>query len=85
MTQTKYLSTIQLALILGISRIAVFKKIKSGEIKAIRIGRNYAIDSSQLGGILKQNLNEEDKSQINRAVGKAIREYGETMRLLGQA
>jgi excisionase family DNA binding protein len=84
MTQTRYLSTTQLASILGISRIAVFKKIKSGEIKAIRIGRNYAIDSSQLGGILRQNLNEEDKSLIDRAVSKAVKEYGETMRLLGQ-
>ena len=31
---------------LGISRIAVFKRIQKGQIKAIKIGRSYAISRS---------------------------------------
>ena len=33
-TNKKYISTLELANLLGISRIAVFKKIQKGEIKA---------------------------------------------------
>ena len=33
---------------LGISRIAVFKKVKKGNIAAIRIGRNWAISAETL-------------------------------------
>ncbi len=39
----KHISVKEMAVRLGISRIAVFKKIKKGQIKAIRIGRNYVI------------------------------------------
>jgi excisionase family DNA binding protein len=34
--------------ILGISRIAVFKKVRNGKIAAIRIGRNWAIPADAL-------------------------------------
>lgn len=39
----EYLSTAELANLLGVSRIAVFKKIKLGKIKAFKIGRNFVI------------------------------------------
>ena len=38
-----FLTTTEVSKVLGISRIAVFKKIKSGEIKAQKNGRNYII------------------------------------------
>ena len=37
----KYLTVKELADLLGISRVAVFKKIKNGQICAEKIGRNY--------------------------------------------
>ena len=43
MKKKLYLSIPELARQLGISRIALYKKVKSGEIKATRIGRNFAI------------------------------------------
>ena len=46
MTRKKYFSVPELAKILGISRIALYKKVVSGEIKAQKIGRNYAIPES---------------------------------------
>ena len=77
-------STIELARILGISRIAVFKKIKSGEIKAKKIGRNFVINRSDLAEILGDTLSEKKKREIEKSVRKTIKEYGETLRLLGK-
>lgn len=41
-----YLSTAELARILGISRVAVLKRIQKGSIPAVKIGRGYAIPES---------------------------------------
>jgi len=38
-----YYSVVEAAAVLGISRVAVFKKIKKGQIKAERMGRSYSI------------------------------------------
>lgn len=46
-----FYTTAELAEILGISRVAVFKKIKSGNIKAKKIGRNFVIFKKDIGGI----------------------------------
>jgi len=78
-----YITIPQLARILGLSRIAVYKKVKKGEIRAVRIGRNYAIPKNKMAGILGKTLTEDDKREIDRAVKKTVREYGEVLRLLG--
>lgn len=82
--EAKYVTIPQLAKILGLSRIAVFKKVKQGEIKAVRIGKNYAIPRRGLEIILGEALAEADKKEIESAVKKAIAEYGETLKLLGR-
>ncbi len=84
MENKEFLSTIQLAKILGISRVAVFKKIKSGEIKAKKIGRNFVISLDDLPQVLGTVVSDEQKKTINQAVKKAIHQYGETFRLLGR-
>ena len=84
MTNKEYVTLPELAKMLGISRIAVFKKVKAGEIKAIKIGRNYAVPKERLLGILGKSLGEEDKKEIDRAVKKTVKEYGEVLRLLGK-
>lgn len=83
MKNKKFLSTVELAKILGISRIAVYKKIKKGQIKAMRVGRNFVIDRKNLVGILDKKLTKEKKVLIEKAVKKTIKEYGETLKLLG--
>jgi len=83
MENKKFISTIELAKILGVSRIAVYKRVKSGKIKAKKIGRNFAIDKKDLGGILGKKLTKQQKSEIERAVKKTVKEYGETLKLLG--
>lgn len=76
------LSTSDIAKLLGISRIAVFKKIKSGEIKAERIGRNFVIYKKDLPEIFGITLSDEKKSLIESAVKKTIKDYNQTLKLL---
>ena len=80
----KLLSTAGVAKILGISRIAVFKKIKSGQIRARRVGRNFVIREEDLANVLSSVLTEGKKRKIEAAVKKTVKEYGETLKLLGQ-
>jgi excisionase family DNA binding protein len=83
--QNKFLTTSQLAKLLGISRVAVYKKIKKGQIKAIRPGRNYLIDKNDLAGVLDDKLTSEQKESVAQAVKKTVQDYGETLELLGQS
>lgn len=84
MSEKELFSSVEAARIIGISRIAVFKKIKSGEIKAQKVGRNFVITKNELERLLKGSLNEEKKRNIERAVKRTIKEYGETLKLLGK-
>ena len=84
MKKRKYITIAQLAKILGISRIAVYKKVKNGQIEAIRIGRNYAIPDEYVADILGETLKEDTKREIDKAVKKTVEEYGEVLRLLGK-
>jgi excisionase family DNA binding protein len=84
MEQKKFLSTVELADILGISRVAVFKKIKEGKIKAMKVGRNFIIDRSELEEILGKVLKNSDKKEIDNAVRRTVLEYGETLKKLGK-
>lgn len=84
MRKEEYVALPELAKMLGISRIAVFKKVKAGEIKAVKIGRNYAVPKKYLLGILGKSLGEDDKKEIDRAVKKTVKEYGEVLKLLGR-
>ncbi len=76
------LTTGEVARILGISRIAVFKRIKSGALKAMKVGRQYQIAPEEIG-LFHRDLTSDDKSRIQKAVGKVIREYGDVLRKLG--
>ncbi len=79
----EYISIPELAKILFLSRVAVYKKVKSGQIKAIRIGRIYGISREYVDGILGNILTSENKRKIDMAVKKTVDEYGETLKFLG--
>ena len=85
MEKKDFISTIELAKMLGISRIAVFKKIKSGRIKAVKVGRSFVIDKKDIVDIVGNVLSDKKKKDVEQAVEKTVREYGETLRLLGRA
>lgn len=80
--ENKFISTTEMAKILGISRVAVYKRIKKGQIKAVKVGRNYVINKEDLGGILNGDLTKKDKEMIDEFVKRMVREYGETLELL---
>lgn len=82
MEEKKYYTGPEAAKLLGISRIAVFKQIKKGKIKAKKIGRNYAIERKKLMPLLNKTLSEENKIEIEKAVKRVIKDYGETLKLL---
>jgi len=44
----KLFSTPEVAKILGMSRIAIFKKIKTGKLKAMKIGKGYVVAKKDL-------------------------------------
>lgn len=78
-----YLTVSQLAEILGISRIAVHKKIKKGEIEAKKIGNFYVIPKSYVSEVFGKTLSSHWKKIIDKAVHKAVKEYGKVLIKLG--
>lgn len=83
----KYLSIPQVAKMLGVSRMAIYKKVKARKIKAIKIGKNYAIPEEYIMGIIgkivDKPLTKEDKLRIEKVLKKTIDEYSELLKLLG--
>jgi len=85
MTDEEYISIPRLARILGISRIAVYRKVKKGQIEAVRIGRNYAIPRKIIAPLLGEELTSEDKQTLDRAVIRTVKEYGDVLVRLGNS
>lgn len=83
MENKKYFSLSEIAQMLGISRIAVFKKVKSGQIKTEKIGKAYAVSAEEVEQILGKKLTTTQKEVIDRGVRKTVKEYGEVLQMLG--
>lgn len=79
----KHYSTSEVAAILGVSRIEIFRRIKAGKIKAGKVGRNYIVPAVELSGILGTSLTKQGKKEIDEAVKKTVEQYGETLKKLG--
>ncbi len=80
----KYFSAPEIAKLLGISRTAIFKKIKSGQIHAEKIGRNYIIPREEYAAILGIIVPERRKKDIENAVDRVVKKYGSALRKLGK-
>lgn len=83
--EKQFISTTEAANLLGISRVSVFKRINKGDIKAKKVGRNFIIAKEDLEIHEKKKLGARDEREIDQAVKKTMREYGETIKLLGNA
>jgi len=79
-----YFTVKELADLLRVSRITVFNRIKSGKIKAKKIGRNYIIYQKDLMDLSTNQLTENDKQNIEIGVKKVLKEYGDTIKMLGK-
>ena len=84
MVRAKYITIPQLAKLLGKSRIAVYKDVKSGKIAATKIGRNYVIAERDITHILGKEISTQGKKRIDVAVRKTVKEYGELLKKLGK-
>ena len=84
MVNEKYITIPQLAELLGLSRIEVYRRVRKGQIKAEKIGRMYVIRDTEVAHILGKKLTAKDKGQIEKAVKKAVKEYGDVLRKLGE-
>lgn len=84
MTKKSMYSTAEVAHILHLSRVEVFRKIKAGKIKAVKVGRNYVISRESLLDLLEDTVGTHDKKQIDDAIDKALAEYGEAFEKLGR-
>ncbi|MFH1509222.1 MAG: helix-turn-helix domain-containing protein [bacterium] len=82
--KNQFISTNELAKLLGVSRITIFNRIKKGDIKAIKIGRNYVIDRNDIKDLPAVKEESFKNDLVDRAVKKTVDEYGETLRLLGK-
>ena len=84
MVKKKYITIPELAKLLGISRIAVYKKVRAGQIPAKKIGRNYVITKSDVARSLSGKMTSKSKKQIDSAIRKTVREYGDVLKWLGK-
>ncbi|MCL5675740.1 MAG: helix-turn-helix domain-containing protein [Patescibacteria group bacterium] len=73
----------EIAEILGISRVAVYKKVKSGLIRAQKVGRAYAVEAKDVEFLLGNKLSSKQKRVIDEGVHKTVKEYGEVLQMLG--
>lgn len=78
-----YYSITETARILGVSRVTIWKRIQAGKLKAERIGHIFAIPKSEFGHIKATELTEAQKKVIEEGVKKTVKEYGETLKRLG--
>ncbi len=79
-----FFSTAEVAKALKVSRIAILKKITKGQVRASKIGRNYVIPKEEVLKLLGKSIGEENKSDIDKAVKRAVKEYGDVFKKLGR-
>lgn len=82
--EKKYYTVQELADLLGISRIAVFNRIKRGSLIAEKVGRNYVISREDAGNLLLSDMTDKTKLEIEKGVSKVLKDYRETIELLGK-
>lgn len=68
MNRDKYITTAELAKMLGISRVSVHKKIKSGEIRAIAMGRNYVVERDSLPSEIRERIKKEKEQTVEKII-----------------
>lgn len=54
--KVNFYSSTQVADKLNISRQTVFRKIKDGKIKAVKVGKNYKIPTTEVARIIKEGV-----------------------------
>jgi excisionase family DNA binding protein len=84
MTNERYLTIPELAKLLGVSRIAIYNRVKKGQIPASKIGKTHFITDLTITHILGKEVTKSGKDLIDAAVRKTVQEYGEVLKKLGK-
>ncbi len=84
MDSPKYITIPELAKLLGVSRIAIYNRVRKGQIPATKAGRTYIIMDKEIADILGKEATREGKKRIDAAVRKTVQEYGEVLKRLGK-
>ena len=83
MPEEKFITIPQLAQLLGVSRITIYNRVKKGQIPATRVGRSYIINDKIIAQIMGKKVSEKGKKEIDAAIDKTVKEYGEVLKQLG--
>jgi excisionase family DNA binding protein len=78
----KHITIPELARLLGVSRIAIYNRVRKGQIPAEKIGRTYVITDQTVADIFGKEVTKKGKKRIDAAVQKTVREYGEVLKKL---
>ncbi|MBM4338772.1 MAG: helix-turn-helix domain-containing protein [Deltaproteobacteria bacterium] len=81
MANGRYLTIPELAKFLGVSRIAVYNRVKKGQIPAKKVGRTYIIMDQTIENILGKKITKSEKKWIDSAVHKTVQEYREFFKM----
>ena len=84
MSREDSLTVPQLARKLGLSRVAVWNKVRKGEIRAAKVGRQYVISARDARIAAGEELSPERKKWLEAAVDRVIREYGPVLKRLSR-
>ena len=74
----------ELARELGVSRVAVWNKVKQGKIPATKVGRQYIISARDAKIAAGRELSPDQRRWIKVAVKRVVREYGEVLKRLSR-
>ena len=84
MGKKKLMTIPELARLLGVSRIAIYKRVKKGEIPAAKVGGMYVISDETVEEVLNRKTSKKGEKEIEAAVHRVVEEYGEVLKLLGK-
>ena len=84
MVKKGFITIPQLAKALGISRIAVYRRVKSGAIPATKVGRIYVISDRTVNEILGKELSRKRRDGIDKAIDLTTKEYGQVLKWLSK-
>ena len=80
----RYYSTEEMAKLVGVTRVSIFRWIKEGKIKAERSGHSYIIPEDEVRRHAPLPEDQAKKNEeLDAAVKQVVREYGETLKKLG--
>lgn len=81
MSNKNYLTITELAKVMGLSRVQVFRKIKSGEVPAEKVGNVYIIPA-EYASLYTGEMTARDEKAIVIGVDRVVTQYGEVLKKL---